>query len=88
MSLQRAALDAVRNGLARVDKQLAGRRRARGRIAQSALIAVDPKSGDVLESVQLPAGVNVSGLESNGKDTFYCGGGGTGKVRAVTRGGS
>jgi penicillin-binding protein 1B len=51
LSLQRAALDAVRNGLARVDKQLAGRRRARGRIAQSALIAVDPKSGEILALV-------------------------------------
>jgi penicillin-binding protein 1B len=51
LSLQRAALDAVRNGLARVDKQLAGRRRSRGRIAQSALIAVDPKSGEILALV-------------------------------------
>jgi penicillin-binding protein 1B len=51
LSLQRAALDAVRNGLARVDKQLAGRRRARGRIAQAALIAVDPKSGEILALV-------------------------------------
>ena len=51
LSLQRAALDAVRNGLARVDKQLAGRRRARGRTTQSALIAVDPKSGEILALV-------------------------------------
>jgi membrane carboxypeptidase/penicillin-binding protein len=29
LSLQRAALDAIRNGLAKVDKQLAGRRRTR-----------------------------------------------------------
>jgi hypothetical protein len=47
---------------------------------------VDAKSGEVLETLQLPAGINVSGLESNGHDTFYCGGGGTGKVRAVSRG--
>jgi streptogramin lyase len=53
---------------------------------ESELRRVDPKSGEVLESVELPAGVNVSGLESDGKDTFYCGGGGAGKVRAVTRG--
>ena len=53
---------------------------------ESELRRVDPKSGEVLESLELPAGVNVSGLESNGKDTFFCGGGGTGKVRAVTRG--
>jgi penicillin-binding protein 1B len=51
LSLQRAALDAMRNGLARVDKQLAGRRRSRGRIVQSALIAVDPKSGEILALV-------------------------------------
>lgn len=52
---------------------------------ESELRRVDPKSGEVLESLELPAGINVSGLESNGKDTFFCGGGGTGKVRAVTR---
>jgi penicillin-binding protein 1B len=51
LSLQRAALDAVRNGLAKVDKQLAGRRRAKGRTTQSALIAVDPKSGEILALV-------------------------------------
>ena len=54
---------------------------------ESELRRVDPKSGEVLESLELPAGINVSGLESNGKDTFYCGGGGTGKVRAVSRAG-
>ena len=39
----------------------------------------------VLETLQLPAGVTVSGLESDGKDRFFCGGGGTGKFRAVRR---
>jgi hypothetical protein len=29
--------------------------------------------------------VGISGLESDGADLFYCGGGGTGKVRAVRR---
>jgi glutamine cyclotransferase len=53
---------------------------------ESELRHVDAKSGEVLETLQLPAGINVSGLESNGHDTFYCGGGGTGKVRAVSRG--
>ncbi len=52
---------------------------------ESELRRVDPESGEVLERVELPAGVNVSGLESNGKDTFYCGGGGTARVRAMTR---
>jgi penicillin-binding protein 1B len=51
LSLQRAALDAVRNGLAKVDKQLAGRKRHKGRTTQSALLAVDPKSGEILALV-------------------------------------
>jgi len=51
LSLQRAALDAVRSGLARVDKQLAGRRRSRGRIAQASLLAVDPRTGEILALV-------------------------------------
>jgi len=46
---------------------------------------IDPASGAVLEQLQMPAGANVSGLESDGADLFYAGGGGTGKVRAVRR---
>jgi glutamine cyclotransferase len=46
---------------------------------------IDPQSGAVLERLQLPPGVGVSGLESDGADLFYCGGGGSGKVRAVRR---
>ncbi|MGO4468627.1 glutamine cyclotransferase, partial [Pseudoduganella sp. RAF53_2] len=38
-----------------------------------------------LEYIDMPAGVNVSGLESDGKDRFFCGGGGTGKIRAIRR---
>jgi glutamine cyclotransferase len=52
---------------------------------ESDLRRVDPETGEILESVELPAGVNVSGLESDGSDRFFCGGGGTGKVRAVRR---
>ena len=52
---------------------------------ESELRRVDPKNGEVLETLQLPPGVTVSGLESDGRDTFYCGGGGTGKVRAIRR---
>jgi glutamine cyclotransferase len=52
---------------------------------ESELRRVDPQDGKVLESVQLPAGIHVSGLESDGKDGFFCGGGGTGKLRAVRR---
>ncbi|MGQ3055217.1 MAG: hypothetical protein ACT6S0_25795 [Roseateles sp.] len=46
---------------------------------------VDPADGAVLETLQMPPGTNVSGLESDGADLFYAGGGGTGKVRAVRR---
>ncbi len=46
---------------------------------------VDPETGDVLERLELPSGTGVSGLESDGGDLFYCGGGPTGKVRAVRR---
>lgn len=46
---------------------------------------IDPKSGDVLEQLEMPEGVGVSGLESDGRERFFCGGGKTGKVRAVRR---
>jgi len=46
---------------------------------------IDPRTGTVLEKLDMPPGVNVSGLESDGRDRFYCGGGKTGKVRAVRR---
>ena len=46
---------------------------------------IDPQSGAVLERLQMPQGVFVSGLESDGADLFYAGGGGSGKVRAVRR---
>src|SRR5262245_60451667 len=52
---------------------------------ESDLRRVDPRTGEVLERLEMPPGVNVSGLESNGGDLFFCGGGGTGKVRAVRR---
>jgi len=46
---------------------------------------IDPQSGAVLERLQMPPGANVSGLESDGADLFYAGGGGVAKVRAVRR---
>ncbi|MDI1330941.1 glutamine cyclotransferase [Pseudomonas sp.] len=46
---------------------------------------VDPSTGEVLESLTLPTGVGVSGLESDGADRFFCGGGNSGKVRTVRR---
>ena len=52
---------------------------------ESDLRRVDPATGEVLESLELPQGINVSGLESDGRDRFFCGGGKSGKVRAVRR---
>jgi hypothetical protein len=52
---------------------------------ESELRRIDPESGAVLERLQMPQGVGVSGLESDGAGLFYCGGGGSGKVRAVRR---
>lgn len=46
---------------------------------------VDPQTGEVLEQLDLPAGTMVSGLESDGRDQFFCGGGKSGKIRAVRR---
>jgi glutamine cyclotransferase len=52
---------------------------------ESELRRIHPQSGAVLERLEMPAGTGVSGLESDGADLFYCGGGGSGKVRAVRR---
>ena len=46
---------------------------------------IDPQTGAVLERLDMPPGTGVSGLESDGADLFYCGGGESGKVRAVRR---
>jgi glutamine cyclotransferase len=46
---------------------------------------IDPDTGEVLESLEMPPGVGVSGLESDGGDRFFCGGGRSGKIRAVRR---
>src|SRR5580698_2620574 len=51
----------------------------------SDLRRIDPHTGEVLETLAMPAGTGVSGLESNGRDEFFCGGGTSGKVRAVRR---
>lgn len=52
---------------------------------ESELLHIDPQSGAVLEQIDMPAGTGVSGLESDGADQFFCGGGASGKVRAVRR---
>ena len=51
----------------------------------SELRRIDPRTGEVLEVLAMPPGAGVSGLESNGRDLFFCGGGPSGKVRAVRR---
>jgi len=52
---------------------------------ESDLRRIDPQTGKVLERIEMPRGIAVSGLESNGSDQFFCGGGNSGKVRAVRR---
>ena len=51
----------------------------------SELRRIDPQTGEVHEQLELPPGVSVSGLESDGRDRFFCGGGRSGKVRTVRR---
>ena len=43
-------------------------------VDESDLRRIDPQTGEVLERVEMPRGVVVSGLESNGNDQFFCGG--------------
>jgi glutamine cyclotransferase len=52
---------------------------------ESELRRINPENGAVLERLEMPPGTAVSGLESDGADLFYCGGGSSGKVRAVRR---
>jgi hypothetical protein len=51
----------------------------------SDLRRIDPRTGEVLEKLEMPPGVGVSGLESDGRDQFFCGGGSSGKLRIVRR---
>ena len=52
---------------------------------ESELRRIDPQTGEVIEELAMPAGTVISGLESDGGDRFFCGGGPSGKVRAVRR---
>jgi len=52
---------------------------------QSEIRRVDPESGKVLEALEMPAGLIVAGLEADGGERFFCGGGTSGKVRVVER---
>jgi penicillin-binding protein 1B len=51
LHLQRLADESVRQGLARVDEILARSSRRRPRVAQAALVALDPRTGEVLALV-------------------------------------
>jgi glutamine cyclotransferase len=46
---------------------------------------VDPATGALLESLQMPDGAGVSGLESDGGDRFFCGGASSGRITAIRR---
>ena len=46
---------------------------------------IDPSSGEVFESLALPDGQVVSGLEYDGEGRFYAGGGGSGRLRVIRR---
>jgi glutamine cyclotransferase len=52
---------------------------------ESELRRIDPQTGDTLEALDMPAGANISGLECDGDQRFYCGGGGRAVIRAVQR---
>ena len=46
---------------------------------------IDPANGNALATLEMP-GVSVSGVESDGADRFFCGGGDSGTVHIVRRG--
>jgi glutamine cyclotransferase len=52
---------------------------------ESDLRRIDPQTGQVLEAMEMPQGLYISGLESDGGEQFFCGGGKTGKVRVARR---
>ena len=52
---------------------------------ESEIRRINPRTGEVLEQLDMPRGMNISGLESDGSDRFFCGGQKSGKVRVVRR---
>ena len=52
---------------------------------ESDLRRVDPRTGAVLDCLEMPAGTGISGLESDGADRFFCGGARSATVRVVRR---
>jgi glutamine cyclotransferase len=52
---------------------------------ESEIRRINPRTGEVLEQLDMPRGMNISGLESDGGNRFFCGGQKSGKVRVVRR---
>lgn len=52
---------------------------------ESELRRIDPLTGEVLDALAMPEGIGVSGLEYDGAGRFFCGGGPSGRLRAVDR---
>jgi len=52
---------------------------------ESDIRRIDPETGAVLRRIEMPDGMGVSGMESDGDERFFCGGGGSGKIRVVRR---
>jgi outer membrane protein assembly factor BamB len=52
---------------------------------ESELRRLNPSTGEVLEILEMPPGANVSGLESDGGNRFFCGGQKSATVRVVRR---
>jgi streptogramin lyase len=52
---------------------------------ESELRQIDPKTGRVIQALELPEGKGVSGLESDGGDQLFAGGGASGRLRVVRR---
>jgi glutamine cyclotransferase len=50
---------------------------------ESDLRHIDPRTGEVQERLEMPEGTGISGLEADGGDRFFCGGGASGKIRTV-----
>ncbi|MGH8155591.1 MAG: glutamine cyclotransferase [Rhodanobacteraceae bacterium] len=52
---------------------------------ESDLRRIDPETGEVLEQLDMPPGVGVSGLESDGHGQLLCGDGNSSRIRAVRK---
>jgi glutamine cyclotransferase len=52
---------------------------------ESDLRRIDPRTGAVLDCLEMPSGTGISGLESDGADRFFCGGARSATVRVVRR---